>query len=159
MMIYTGACGLQFVGLLTVLSALSSYGTDAFSTPSHQGGALPPLPNVKAAVIVPGFLTGKDEFIPLAQSLTNCGIPTVVVPMPNWHWLPCLGGRSMRPMLERIDFTVKHLAAVAGDLDQFDSLTKDTPLSKDPQLLIPNSPTIQSTCIKTFETIQEEHCK
>lgn len=107
------------------------------ATPSHKGGAIPSLPNVNAAVIVPGFLTGKDEFIPLAQSLTAKGIPTVVVPMPNWHWLPCLGGRSMRPMLERIDFTVKHLAAVAGDLDQFDALTTDT-LSKDPQLLIPN---------------------
>ncbi|EED93028.1 hypothetical protein THAPSDRAFT_262296, partial [Thalassiosira pseudonana CCMP1335] len=67
-------------------------------------------------VIVPGFLTGRDEFIPLAESLTAKGIPTVVVPMPNWHWLPCLGGRSMRPMLERIDFTVRHLAGVAGNL-------------------------------------------
>lgn len=116
------------------------------ATPSHKGGALPSLPNVKAAVIVPGFLTGKDEFISLAQSLTAKGIPTVVCPMPNWHWLPCLGGRSMRPMLERIDFTVKHLAAVAGDLDQFDTITRDTLMSsekelsipKDPQLLIPD---------------------
>ena len=122
--------------------------------PSHQGGSVPSLPNVKAAVIVPGFLTGKDEFIPLAQSLTSKGIPTVVVPMPNWHWLPCLGGRSMRPMLERIDFTVRHLAAVAGDLDEFETITKQDSsssnnnnnnnksdeliLPKDPQLLIPN---------------------
>lgn len=115
------------------------------ATSSHKGGALPSFPNVKAAVIVPGFLTGKDEFLPLAQSLTAKGIPTVVCPMPNWHWLPCLGGRSMRPMLERIDFTVKHLAAVAGDLDQFDTITTDNDMSakelripKDPQLLIPN---------------------
>ena len=43
----------------------------------------------------------------MADTLTSRGIPTVVVPMPVWHWLPCLGGRSMRPMLERIDHTVR----------------------------------------------------
>lgn len=97
--------------------------TNIRATPSSQGGSIPDLPNIRAAVIVPGFLTGKDEFLPLAKSLTAKGIPTVVVPMPNWHWLPCLGGRSMRPMLERIDFTVRHLAAVAGNLSDFDRET------------------------------------
>ena len=67
--------------------------------------------NIAAAVVVPGFLTGADEFGPLCQALTEKGIPTVAVPMPNWHWLPCLGGRSARPILERIDFTVQHLVA------------------------------------------------
>ena len=84
--------------------------TDAFSSPSSS------LPPIKAAVIVPGFLTGKDEFQPLADSLTAYGVPSVVVPAPNWHWLPCIGGRSMRPMIERIDFTVRHLAANDGDI-------------------------------------------
>ena len=88
--------------------------------PNQGGGSLPSLPDIRAAVIVPGFLTGKNEFLPLAKSLNNIGIPTVVVPMPNWHWLPCLGGRSMRPMLERIDFTVRHLAGVAGDIGDFE---------------------------------------
>eukprot|EP00547_Thalassionema_nitzschioides_P003257 CAMPEP_0194217330 /NCGR_PEP_ID=MMETSP0156-20130528/21009_1 /TAXON_ID=33649 /ORGANISM="Thalassionema nitzschioides, Strain L26-B" /LENGTH=333 /DNA_ID=CAMNT_0038946349 /DNA_START=8 /DNA_END=1009 /DNA_ORIENTATION=+ len=75
--------------------------------------------NLKAAVIVPGFLTGADEFKDLCSVLTNrCGIPTVAVPMPNWHWLPCLGGRSARPILERIDCTVKHLIAADGDIAQ-----------------------------------------
>ena len=117
------------------------------------------LPNINAAVIVPGFLTGKDHFASLAKSLTDMGIPTVVVPMPNWHWLPCLGGRSMRPILERIDFTVRHLAGVAGDLQDYDRITgsvsgvrlqksldnallkkshSDVTLQKDdPQILIP----------------------
>ncbi len=31
--------------------------------------------------------------------------------MPNWHWIPCLGGRSLRPILERLDFCVRHVAA------------------------------------------------
>jgi hypothetical protein len=69
-----------------------------------------------AAVLVPGFLTGAAEFQPLCQTLTQRGLPTVAVPMPNWHWLPCLGGRSARPILERIDFTVKHLIANHGDV-------------------------------------------
>lgn len=73
--------------------------------------------NVAAAVLVPGFLTGADEFEPLCAALTAKGIPTVAVPMPNWHWLPSLGGRSVRPILERIDFTVKHLVANLENTD------------------------------------------
>lgn len=59
----------------------------------------------------------------------------------------------MRPMLERIDFTVRHLAGVAGDLGDFDSTTSEAlensledalqkssqqQTTTDPQLLIPN---------------------
>jgi len=75
------------------------------------------LPNVKAAIIVPGFLTGASEFAPLVEALNRRGIPTIAVPFPNWHWIPCLGGRSMRPMLERIDHTVRHLASSPGACD------------------------------------------
>ena len=74
------------------------------------------LPKIKAAVLVPGFLTGAEEFRPLVDALTARGIPTVAVPMPNWHWIPCLGGRSLRPVLERLDYTVHHLAASGGDI-------------------------------------------
>ena len=109
-----------------ILQLLLIHEVRCFSTPSaHQGGSLPTLPNIRAAVIVPGFLTGKDDFVPLATSLNNIGIPTVVVPMPRWHWLPCLGGRSMRPMLERIDFTVRHLAGVAANLGDFERTTAE----------------------------------
>ena len=75
------------------------------------------LPAINAAVIVPGFLTGADELQPLVDSLKARGIPSIAVPFPNWHWLPCLGGRSARPILERIDFTVRHLSANGGDVD------------------------------------------
>mmetsp|Transcript_16010 Transcript_16010/g.34684 ORF Transcript_16010/g.34684 Transcript_16010/m.34684 type:complete len:389 (-) Transcript_16010:118-1284(-) len=120
-------------------TSLAAYTTSTGG--SSPGGSLPSLPNIRAAVIVPGFLTGRDEFIPLAESLNAKGIPTVVVPMPNWHWLPCLGGRSMRPMLERIDFTVRHLAGVAGNLGDFERVTSeslDNTTSVNPQLLIPD---------------------
>eukprot|EP00978_Attheya_sp_CCMP212_P013041 scaffold32538_cov46-Attheya_sp.AAC.1 len=35
--------------------------------------------------------------------------------MPSWHWIPCIGGRSIRPILERIDFAVRHVSATIGD--------------------------------------------
>jgi pimeloyl-ACP methyl ester carboxylesterase len=101
-----------FLALVTVVSfsqslQLSSWGSSAGST----------LPNVKAAVIVPGFLSGEKDFRQLAQKLSDRGIPTVVVPMPAWHWIPCIAGRSMRPMLERIDHTIRHVCA-SLDLDE-----------------------------------------
>ena len=46
--------------------------------------------NIQAAVLVPGFLTGADEFKGLCETLTKGGLPTVAVPMPNWHWIACL---------------------------------------------------------------------
>jgi hypothetical protein len=100
---------------------VTSSSRHALPTP-HRGGTMPDLPNYRAAVIVPGFLTGKDEFVGLARTLCDIGIPSVVVPMPNWHWLPCLGGRSMRPMLDRIDYAVRHLAGAAGNLVDFDEV-------------------------------------
>ena len=86
---------------------------------------LPHLPDINAAVIVPGFLTGQEDFKDLATILTNMGIPSVVVPMPRWHWLPCLGGRSMAPILERIDYTVRHLSAVSGSLSDYERVTTE----------------------------------
>jgi hypothetical protein len=77
--------------------------------------------NIQAAVLVPGFLTGADEFKDMCELLTAKGIPTVAVPMPNWHWIPCLGGRSARPIMERIDATVQHLIASNGDVNQMPS--------------------------------------
>mmetsp|Transcript_29434 Transcript_29434/g.44924 ORF Transcript_29434/g.44924 Transcript_29434/m.44924 type:complete len:348 (-) Transcript_29434:743-1786(-) len=75
------------------------------------------LPDINAAVIVPGFLTGANDFQPLVDDLNARGIPSVTVKFPNWHWIPCLGGRSARPILERIDFTVRHLCANGGDVN------------------------------------------
>jgi pimeloyl-ACP methyl ester carboxylesterase len=69
------------------------------------------MENVAAAVLVPGYLTGANDLKSLQRELTAQGLPTVVVPMANWHWLPVLGGRSVRPILERIDFTVQQLIA------------------------------------------------
>jgi len=95
------------------VSFATALSTPPPSTPKKQQQQ---LPDIQAAVIVPGFLTGGDAFRSLAKSLSERGIPTVAVPMPAWHWLPCLGGRSMRPILERVDMTVRHVAA--GNIDR-----------------------------------------
>lgn len=135
-----------------------------YALSSHEGGSLPYLPDVRAAVIVPGFLTGKDEFVDLAKMLNSFGIPAVVVPMPNWHWLPCLGGRSMRPMLERIDFAVRHMAGVAGSLKDFESMEDELHKSDsndgskilytadDPQILIPKFSYNLIDCYQDFRS-------
>ncbi|KAL3940000.1 MAG: hypothetical protein SGBAC_005374 [Bacillariaceae sp.] len=85
---------------------IQSYG---LSSPASSSGTA--SKHVAAAVLVPGYLTGADELKSLQASLTKQGLPTVTVPMPNWHWLSVMGGRSVRPILERIDFTVQHLIA------------------------------------------------
>ena len=72
----------------------------------------PALPKVTAAVICPGFLTGDADFRDMAQALCKRGIPTAVVPFPVWHWIPQIGGRSVRPILERLDHTIRHVAAM-----------------------------------------------
>lgn len=72
--------------------------------------------DLQVAVLVPGFLTGARDFDDLCAELTKADIPTVAVPMPAWEWIPCLGARSVRPILERIDYTVQHLIANGGDV-------------------------------------------
>ena len=62
-----------------------------------------PLPTV----ILPGYLAGAIDYQPLAQLLTDRGWPTTVVPLVWRDWLPTLGGRSMLPILGRLDQTVQ----------------------------------------------------
>ncbi|HAJ61474.1 MAG TPA: lipase [Cyanobacteria bacterium UBA8543] len=62
-----------------------------------------PLPTV----ILPGFFAGATEYRLLEQSLQKLGFPTVTVPLRQQDWFPTLGGRSMVPILRKIDQTVK----------------------------------------------------
>ena len=73
-------------------------------------------PRLRAAVIIPGFLSDASDFEPLAQSLTARGLPTIVAPMKLWHWLPVIGGRSIRPVLDRIEHAVRHAAALSAEV-------------------------------------------
>ena len=69
-----------------------------------------------AAVVVPGFLEGAAEFVGVAEALRKRGIPATVAPIHRWHWIPCLGGRSVRPILARIDHACAY-ATTAEELD------------------------------------------
>ncbi len=64
-----------------------------------------PLPTV----ILPGFFAGTLEYRALEQSLQQLGVPTVTVPLRQRDWFPTVGGRSMGPILHRLDKTVKQV--------------------------------------------------
>ena len=72
-------CALAFSASSVVSRASRSWikHPTLFAASNHQGGSLPPLPHINAAVIVPGFLTGKSDFAALAKTLNDIGIPTV----------------------------------------------------------------------------------
>lgn len=70
-----------------------------------------PVGDADVAIIVPGLLYGADSYEPLCKDLAAKGYKAAVVPMDWWHWVPCLGGRCMRPILERIDYTVDYVLA------------------------------------------------
>ena len=54
----------------------------------------------------PRFATDARAFEQLCHRLERRGIASVVVPIRWYHWLPTLGGRSVRPILDRIHETV-----------------------------------------------------
>jgi triacylglycerol esterase/lipase EstA (alpha/beta hydrolase family) len=64
-----------------------------------------PLPTV----ILPGFFAGALEYRDLEQSLQQLGFPTVTVPLRQRDWFPTVGGRSMLPILQKLDKTVKQV--------------------------------------------------
>jgi triacylglycerol esterase/lipase EstA (alpha/beta hydrolase family) len=64
-----------------------------------------PLPTV----ILPGYFAGAPEYLVLNQSLQQLGFPTVTVPLQVRDWFPTLGGRSMVPILQKLDKTVKQV--------------------------------------------------
>lgn len=78
----------------------------------EEGSMASPLPPLKAAVIIPGFLSDARDFSDLAALLTARGLPTAVAPMSLTDWVPVIGGRSVRPVLDRIDLAVRHVAAM-----------------------------------------------
>ena len=64
-----------------------------------------PLPTV----ILPGYFANAAEYRSLEHSLQELGFPTVTVPLRQRDWYPTVGGRSMVPILRKIDQIVKQL--------------------------------------------------
>jgi triacylglycerol esterase/lipase EstA (alpha/beta hydrolase family) len=64
-----------------------------------------PLPTV----ILPGYFARATEYYDLEQALKGLGIPSVTVPLRKRDWVSTLGGRSVVPILRRIDSTVQQV--------------------------------------------------
>jgi pimeloyl-ACP methyl ester carboxylesterase len=69
-----------------------------------------PLPTV----ILPGYLAGAAPYHEMEQSLESLGFLVMTVPLQRRDWLPTLGGRSVMPILEQLDQTVKTAMARWG---------------------------------------------
>jgi triacylglycerol esterase/lipase EstA (alpha/beta hydrolase family) len=65
-------------------------------------------------VILPGYLAGAAPYKGMEQQLTHLGYPTTTVPLTRWDWIPTIGGRSITPILEKLDETVRQLMARTG---------------------------------------------
>ncbi|MDX2228594.1 MAG: alpha/beta fold hydrolase [Leptolyngbyaceae cyanobacterium bins.349] len=66
------------------------------------------------SVILPGYLAGASEYQTLEATLNQLHIPTVTVPI-RWHdWIPTIGGRSVAPIIHKIDATVQQLRQQTG---------------------------------------------
>lgn len=62
-----------------------------------------PLPTV----ILPGYLAGYEPYREMEEGLSDLGFPVMTVPLKRRDWLPTIGGRSVRPILEQLEQTVK----------------------------------------------------
>lgn len=71
-----------------------------------------PLPSTSKGpvLVLPGYLRDCSEYAPLVAHLRARGYDAWAAPIRWYHWTPTVGGRSMRPILDRIHFAVKHLA-------------------------------------------------
>lgn len=57
-------------------------------------------------VIVPGWLSDSSQYHAMASYLRSKGFTTLIAPLKWYNWIPSLGGRSVRPILDRIDATI-----------------------------------------------------
>ncbi len=61
------------------------------------------------AVLLPGYLAGQAPYQGLVRAAQELGAVIRVVPLRWWDWLPTLGGRSVAPILERLDQTIQEV--------------------------------------------------
>ncbi|OIP76179.1 MAG: lipase [Oscillatoriales cyanobacterium CG2_30_44_21] len=57
-------------------------------------------------IILAGYLAGAADYLPIAQKLQAKNFNATVVPLKWWDWVPTVGGRSIAPILEKLDQTV-----------------------------------------------------
>ena len=57
-------------------------------------------------IILAGYLAGASDYLPIAKQLQAKNLSATVVPLKWWDWTPTLGGRSIAPILEKLDQTI-----------------------------------------------------
>lgn len=72
-----------------------------------------PLPTV----ILPGYFASAPPYRGMEQMLRQLGFPAVTVPLTRSDWVPTLGGRSVQPIIAKIDRTVQQVRS-QYDTDQ-----------------------------------------
>jgi pimeloyl-ACP methyl ester carboxylesterase len=65
-------------------------------------------------VILPGYLAGATPYREMEQALQALGLAAYTVPLRRQDWVPTLGGRSMRPILEKLNQTVQQVRTETG---------------------------------------------
>jgi triacylglycerol esterase/lipase EstA (alpha/beta hydrolase family) len=65
-------------------------------------------------VILPGYLAGSTPYREMEESLREMGSVAVTVPLRRRDWVPTVGGRSMLPILQKLDETVQRLREETG---------------------------------------------
>ncbi|PSN17270.1 lipase [filamentous cyanobacterium CCP5] len=68
----------------------------------------------RPTVILPGYLAAAAPYREMEQALAGLGYPSYTVPLSRWDWLPTVGGRSVSPILARLDETVQMALAESG---------------------------------------------
>jgi triacylglycerol esterase/lipase EstA (alpha/beta hydrolase family) len=65
-------------------------------------------------IILPGYLAGAEPYQEMEQSLEKLGITAVTVPLRRRDWVPTVGGRSVLPILQKLDETVQQVRQETG---------------------------------------------
>ncbi len=65
-------------------------------------------------IILAGYLAGAKDYIPIATQLNAKNLHATVVPLKWWDWVPTVGGRSIAPILEKLDQTINSELARTG---------------------------------------------
>lgn len=77
------------------------------AAPTPRDGA--PPARLGKVLIAPAFYTDVSAFRPLAAELRARGYDAALAPIRWYHWTPTLGGRSQRPILDRLDWALEDL--------------------------------------------------
>jgi len=65
-------------------------------------------------VILPGYLAGAAPYRGMEQQLNSLGFEATTVPLTRGDWWPTLAGRSMWPILQKLDQTVTSVLETTG---------------------------------------------